>query len=33
MNKNKKALLSHFKNAASKDWQDWRWQFKTVLPV
>ena len=28
MNKNKKALLSHFKNAGSKDWQDWRWQFK-----
>lgn len=31
MNKNKKALLSHFKNAASKDWQDWRWQFKNRI--
>jgi lysine 2,3-aminomutase len=28
MNKNKKTLLSRFKNAGSKDWQDWRWQFK-----
>jgi len=31
MNKNKKALLSHFKNAVSKDWQDWRWQFKNRI--
>ena len=31
MNKNKKALLSHFKNAAFKDWQDWRWQFKNRI--
>jgi len=31
MNKNKKAVLSHFKNAASKDWQDWRWQFKNRI--
>jgi lysine 2,3-aminomutase len=31
MNKNKKALLSYFKNAASKDWQDWRWQFKNRI--
>lgn len=25
---NKKLLLSHFNNAAAKDWRDWRWQFK-----
>jgi lysine 2,3-aminomutase len=31
MNSNKKALLSHFKNAATKDWQDWRWQFKNRI--
>jgi lysine 2,3-aminomutase len=31
MNKNKKTLLSHFKNAASKEWQDWRWQFKNRI--
>jgi len=31
MNNNKKALLSHFKNASSKDWQDWRWQFKNRI--
>ena len=31
MNNNKKALLSHFKNAATKDWQDWRWQFKNRI--
>ena len=31
MNNNKKALLSHFKNAAAKDWQDWRWQFKNRI--
>ena len=31
MNLNKKTLLSHFKNAADKDWQDWRWQFKNRI--
>jgi lysine 2,3-aminomutase len=31
MNNNKKALLSYFKNAAYKDWLDWRWQFKNRI--
>ena len=31
MTNNKKALLSYFKNAASKDWQDWRWQFRNRI--
>jgi lysine 2,3-aminomutase len=31
MNINRKILLSHFKNAADKDWQDWRWQFKNRI--
>jgi len=31
MNNNKKTLLSHLKNAATKDWQDWQWQFKNRI--
>jgi len=31
MNINKKTLLYYFKNAASKDWLDWRWQFKNRI--
>ena len=31
MNNNKKTLLSYFKKAASKDWLDWRWQFKNRI--
>jgi lysine 2,3-aminomutase len=30
INKNKN-ILSFFKNATAKDWQDWRWQFKNRL--
>jgi lysine 2,3-aminomutase len=26
-----KKILSHLKNATSKDWQDWRWQFKNRI--
>jgi lysine 2,3-aminomutase len=28
---NKNIFLSHFKNASTKDWQDWRWQFKNRI--
>jgi lysine 2,3-aminomutase len=31
MNRDKKKLLAHFKNASTKDWQDWRWQFKNRI--
>jgi len=30
-NMNKNIFLSRFKNASTKDWQDWHWQFKNRI--